>query len=112
MKLNDGALRHVLYIDGLLLLMLSAAMAVPIAVDYQSGNTDWMVFVASAAVTAFVGGLLALACQGSDAQIDHRAGYLLTVSAWLVVGVFASLPLYSRPCTSASPTPSSRPCRA
>jgi trk/ktr system potassium uptake protein len=94
MKFNDSALRLVLYIDGLLLLMLSAAMAVPIAVDYQSGNTDWMVFAASAALTTFVGGLLALTCQGPEARMDQRAGYLLTVSAWIVVGVFASLPLY------------------
>lgn len=87
-------IRFVLFVDGLLLLILAAAMSVPLALDLASGNRDWHGFAWSAALTAYVGGSFALSCRGHEASVDRRVGYLLTVSAWLLVGVFGSLPLY------------------
>jgi trk system potassium uptake protein TrkH len=84
----------VLFVDGLLLLVLAAAMLVPMALDLGIGNRDWEAFAKSAGATAFIGGAIALACRGQEFRLQQRAGYLLTVSAWLVVGAFGSLPLY------------------
>jgi len=94
MKAVSSAFQFVILVDGLLLLILSAAMLVPMIVDLGWGNKDWQVFAASAAVTAFIGGGLAISGRGQQAQLDYRAGYLVTVSAWLVVGGFATLPIY------------------
>ncbi|SMF05340.1 trk system potassium uptake protein TrkH [Tistlia consotensis] len=92
--MNPRTLRFVLYVDGLLLLILAAAMTVPMIVDAAESQRDWLTFATSAGVTAYVGGSLAFACRGDRGAIDRRGGYLLTASAWVVVCAFASLPLH------------------
>ena len=92
--MNAIAFRFILFSEGYLLLILSATMMVPMIVDAASGHPDWQVFAASAAVTGFVGGALVLAMRGPMPVIGRRTGYLLTASAWCVVGGFGSLPLY------------------
>ena len=87
-------IRFVLFINGLLLISLSAAMALPMVVDFTSGSQDWRTFAMSAGATLYGGGMLILACRGEGARVDQQTGYLLTTSAWLVIGVFASLPLF------------------
>jgi trk system potassium uptake protein len=87
-------IRFVLFVDGLLLISLSAAMALPMVVDFTSGSQDWRTFAMSAGATLYAGGMLILACRGQGARVDQQTGYLLTTSAWLVIGVFASLPLF------------------
>ncbi|MBI1179181.1 MAG: potassium transporter TrkH [Alphaproteobacteria bacterium] len=92
-KLNDQ-LRFVLFTDGLLLLMLAAAMLLPMLVDGVAGNPDWATFGMSAAATAFAGGGLMLACSGHKPAMSQRTGYLFTVSAWLAVAAAGATPLY------------------
>jgi trk/ktr system potassium uptake protein len=87
-------IRFVLFVDGLLLIVLSAAMSLPIAVDFAVGSQDWRAFAISAGATLYVGGMLILSCRDQKARADRQTGYLLTTSAWLVIGVFASLPLF------------------
>ncbi|SMF84331.1 trk system potassium uptake protein TrkH [Tistlia consotensis] len=88
------SLRFVLYVDGLLLLILAAAMAVPMVVDAAQGERDWFTFATSAGVTAYVGGVLVFTFWGDGSAIDRRSGYLLTASAWALVCAFGSLPLH------------------
>ncbi len=90
-------LAFVVFVDGFLLLMLAAAMAVPMIVDAASGSRDWRSFAIAAAITAYVGGMMTLSSRGRGGQLDRRTGYMLTVSSWLAVAVFASLPFILSP---------------
>ncbi len=88
-------LRAAIFMLGLLLLALAAAMLLPAAVDgliYR--NPDWRAFVAAAAITAAVGGAMVLGFRMPHAPaITPREGFILTTLAWLVVTGFATLPL-------------------
>ena len=86
--------RPVLYINGLLLLILAAAMAIPVAVDVLSGDADWQVFLIAGASTSFVGGVLALGCRPrhGSLRLQTRQAFLLIVSAWVLSALCAALP--------------------
>lgn len=84
--------RVVLYVNGVLLLILAVAMTVPLLLDLSTNNPDWIAFAVSAVATAYPGGMLALANRGYGGRLDRRSAYALTVSAWLMVGAFGSLP--------------------
>ena len=86
-------LRPVLFVLGILLATLAAAMLVPAVVDAAHGGPDWSVFVLSAGVTLFVGIGLFLANRTAVASVlSLRQAFLLTTLTWLVIAVFASLP--------------------
>jgi trk system potassium uptake protein len=86
-------LRPVLFVLGILLATLAAAMLVPAVVDAAMGGPDWSVFVLSSGVTLFVGIGLFLANRTAGASIlNLRQAFLLTTLTWAVIGCFASLP--------------------
>jgi trk system potassium uptake protein TrkH len=86
-------LRPVLFVLGILLATLAAAMLVPAVVEAAHGGPDWGVFVLSAGVTLFVGIGLFLANRTARASVlSLRQAFLLTTLTWLVIAVFASLP--------------------
>ncbi|MCB1488165.1 MAG: TrkH family potassium uptake protein [Bauldia sp.] len=89
--------RFVLFVDGCVLLILSASMAVPLVVDVAMNDSEWRSFAVALAITAYVGGALALSSHGYRAAIDRRVGYALTLSAWLLVILFGSLPFIFSP---------------
>ena len=91
---RESPIRFVLFVDGLLLLGLAMVMILPMAVDMAHGSSEWRAFGSSIMVTGFAGGLLALINRGYRPAMNQRAGYLLTVSAWLFVGTFGTLPLF------------------
>ena len=62
-------LRPIIFTLGLLLCAVAATMAVPAVVDAADGNDHWRVFLASAAFTVFIGGLLL------GAVVNLIAGY-------------------------------------
>lgn len=84
--------RPVILVNGLLLVVLALAMAVPASADLIAGNPDWIVFVVSAGVTLFVGVAMALTCYGRDFRFTIRQGFVITSSAWVVNACFAALP--------------------
>ena len=92
-----SALRLVLFVDGWLLLILGASMIVPMVVDAATENIDWRSFALSAAITVYIGGSMVLSFRDRGAELDRRAGYMLTVSGWLIVALFASLPFIFSP---------------
>lgn len=87
-------LRPVLHVCGMMMCVMAGAMALPALADLAADNSDWAVFISSAAVTAFFGGSIMLATR-ADASIElsRRQAFLLTGLAWLTVSVVATIPL-------------------
>jgi trk system potassium uptake protein len=86
------SLRPILLVNGILLLILSAAMLVPAFVDYMANDRDWKAFLLSAFITAFVGGSLYFANRGYSGALTLRQTFLFTASSWFVVSCFGALP--------------------
>lgn len=90
-------LRPVLFIVGVLLCTLGAAMLFPAAIDAAYEDLDWHVFIYSSALTIFIGGSLVLAMRGTEHQalsLGLRSAFLLTVLSWTLVSLFAAIPLW------------------
>ena len=88
--------RPILHICGLLMCVMAAAMALPAMADLSAGNVDWVVFVGSGAVTAFIGGSLVLATRSDKAvEITRRQAFALTASAWVAISIVGAIPLLS-----------------
>ncbi len=85
--------RPVLFVVGLLLIVLSIAEIVPSAADAAVGNRDWIVFAASSGLTLLAGGLLTLVSYKRRQHLTISQGFLLTVVSWLMISLFAALPL-------------------
>ncbi|HLN23590.1 MAG TPA: potassium transporter TrkH, partial [Patescibacteria group bacterium] len=76
-------LRPVFFVTGVLLSLLAVAMCVPAAVDAVHDNADWLVFLASAAVTLFFGLSLIAANWVRRATFSVRQIFLLTALGWI-----------------------------
>lgn len=86
-------LRPIIFVVGLLLGLLAAAMLLPAAIDVYDGNDDWLTFVGAAMATMFFGGMfLAISDSPGEANLDLRQTFLLTVASWLVLPAFAATP--------------------
>lgn len=86
-------IRPVLFISGFLLLILAAAMGVPMAVDLAGQKTQWHAFLMSGLLTAFVGCALILANRAPhELDLSVREAFALTVTAWVLSGVLAAVP--------------------
>ncbi|GAB4190629.1 MAG: TrkH family potassium uptake protein [Thalassobaculales bacterium] len=84
--------RPILFIEGLLLVGLAAAMLLPALVDFLAGDPDWQVFLAAATVTLYAGGMLLLGNRGASGNLNLRQTYALTTLSWLLICAFAALP--------------------
>ncbi|MFS8037324.1 TrkH family potassium uptake protein [Xanthobacter sp. AM11] len=88
------SLRPVAATLGILLSILGVAMLVPAVVDFAARSGGQGAFVGASAITIFVGVLLWMSGRGAGmAKLDLRQAFLLTSSVWLVLSVFAALPL-------------------
>ena len=85
-------LSPVFYVIGVLLIPLGFGMTIPAMVDGATRNPDWLVFLAAAAVTIFLGGMLVLGNRGPRFDINRRQAFLLTTLSWAIVPAFAALP--------------------
>jgi trk/ktr system potassium uptake protein len=86
-------LRPVLFVLGILLATLAAAMLVPAAVDAGMGGEDWSIFILSSGLTLFIGVSLVLGNRSAGASVlSLRQAFLLTTLTWVVIGCFAALP--------------------
>ena len=86
-------LRFILYVNGILLMMVAGAMLLPAIVDFAQYNDDAWVFLYSSATVLFFGVMLFLGSRGHKPLVNRRTGFALTVSCWLFIGAFSSLPL-------------------
>ncbi len=83
------------YVIGLLVVVLGAAMALPMLMDIYDGNDHWRVFALSGFITSLFGGSIALACatQGQKG-LSIQQTFFLTTGVWLVLPIFAALPFW------------------
>lgn len=94
--------RFIIFILGIFLSILAIAMTVPAIMDLLDNDPDWVYFGEAAAITGFVGVLLVLGFWPEDEPIfEVREAFVLTVSSWVMISVFASLPFIF---SSAAPT--------
>ena len=84
--------RPVFFVTGLVLTLIALVMCVPAAVDAVHDNADWLVFLASAAVTLVVGLALVVGNRVRRLDFSVRQIFLLTAVAWFAVSVVAPLP--------------------
>lgn len=88
-------LRSIFYITGFFLLALSIAMVVPMtaSLTFLHTTNDMMAFFWSGLIT-FLTGFLMIKQKGSlQIHLRPRDMYFLTVCTWLVVCIFAALPM-------------------
>ena len=76
----------------MLLTALAFAMLIPTIADAVAGESDWLVFLSSAAVTLFIGIGLILANYSDTLELSIREAFLLTTLSWIIVAAFAALP--------------------
>ncbi len=88
-------LRPVLYLVGLMLLALSAAMLLPAAADLVVRNPDWRAFLLGSGITFASGaGLTYLTRCRLSGGLTLRQAFVLTPLAWTAIALFGALPLY------------------
>ncbi len=85
-------LRPILLINGLFLLILGVGMLFPALVDVAVDNPDWQVFAICAGFVMFVGGMLFLTNRGDAEELSIQQAFILTVSTWVIIPIFAALP--------------------
>lgn len=86
-------LRPVLFINGFLLLVLAAGMAIPAVVDLLLQDLDWQVFAASGLVAGFAGLALVFGSRPEGRlDLSTRQAFLLTASSWVLAAGFGALP--------------------
>jgi len=86
--------RTILTVIGALVATLGCAMLLPAIADAVSGHEDWRVFIAAALVTTLIGAGLWASSSGRIHTLTLRQAFLLTTLIWMVLTVFAALPLY------------------
>lgn len=85
--------RPVIFVNGILLIVLAAAMAVPAAVDWLYDDKDWQVFVMAGLVTVLAGLAMVLGARPEGRpELTTRQAFLLTTSAWVFMAAFGALP--------------------
>jgi trk system potassium uptake protein len=85
-------LRPVLFVVGVLTMVVGLAMVVPGAAGLALGTSNGPAFMAAAAVTIALGGLIAAANRVPVPLMTLRQIYVLTALVWIAVPAFAALP--------------------
>lgn len=87
-------LRPILFINGILLSILSLSMTLPMLADFYFGYDDWRVFFTCIIVSAFFGGAMVLSNTGYHFSLSIREAFVLAVSSWVLLPAFAALPFW------------------
>ncbi|MCL4679475.1 MAG: TrkH family potassium uptake protein [Alphaproteobacteria bacterium] len=87
-------LRPILFINGILLSILALSMTLPMLADFYFGHDDWRVFFICIIITAFFGGAMVLSNTGGDFSLSIREAFILAVSSWVILSIFAALPFW------------------
>jgi trk system potassium uptake protein TrkH len=87
-------LRSIAFILGIFLITLAISMLIPMLTLFLYARTDDLsAFAWSSLVTAAAGIAMVIPGQPKDVQLRPRDMYLLTTASWLVVCIFAALPM-------------------
>ncbi len=84
--------RPILLVVGLLLATLGCAMILPAIVDLVAGNDDWQVFALAGVISVLFGVGFYGGARGTARDLSTRQAFVMTVSAWVALGVFGALP--------------------
>lgn len=94
MSMALPTLRLIGFIIGVFLLTLAASMLIPIATLLVFERTDDLgAFALSTLITLSCGLLLVVPKRPSNVQLRPRDMYFLTTMSWVVVAIFAALPM-------------------
>ncbi|SEK29191.1 TrkH family potassium uptake protein [Ectothiorhodospira marina] len=85
--------RPIVQILGFLLILLSFLMTLPVNLLMFGDTPDWLAFVKSGIICFSVGLLCFLSAGRERHALKQREMFILTVSAWIVIPLFSSLPL-------------------
>lgn len=83
----------VIHILGVLLILLSIFMTLPVILLAFGEHQDWPAFVQSASVTLVAGLICLFVTRRKTVHLKQKQMFLLTVSAWIVLPIFSTLPL-------------------
>lgn len=87
------ALQPVFFTMGLFLTTLAGMMVLPAIADWGYGDENWIAFALSVLITGFMGLVLSFAARpAGSVTLTVREAFIMTVSTWVVVSVFAALP--------------------
>lgn len=89
--------RPILFVIGLMIAILGLAMLVPMLVDYAYGDESWQSFALSSIITILLGLIITLACYTPKPDLQARGAFLLTVTSWCTLSVFAAIPFLMSP---------------
>jgi trk system potassium uptake protein len=92
LRLLQGAL-PVLHVLGLVMMLFSAALLVPLAVAFGYGDAALHAYDESFAITLIAGIVLWAATRRARRELQTRDGFLLVVLVWTMLPLFAALPL-------------------
>ncbi len=86
-------IRTVFFVNGFLLLILAAAMGLPLAVDLAAEHSEWQAFASAQLFTGFIGlGLIFANRPDGRPKLPTRAAFFLIASSWVLVSLFGALP--------------------
>lgn len=95
MKRNEKHLvnfAQLLRIIGLLMMFEAMFMVFPMLTCLYYGESDWLPFAASAAVTGGIGALLMTRIRPRTGHMGKRDGFLLTALVWIIFSMFGMQP--------------------
>lgn len=92
LQLGSLDVTPVLFLIGLLVTGLGAAMLAPAILDWAGHDQEWRAFLVAAGLTVGFGALLAAATWRRPIRLSRRQGFLLTALAWVTLPLFGSLP--------------------
>lgn len=85
-------LKPVFFVSGFLLLVLSAAMFLPMIIDLVGDSPDWQVFAGAQITATFIGLLLIFTNKEEKFKTSVRETFLMTAIGWILLAVFGALP--------------------
>ena len=83
----------VLRVLGILVMIFASSLALPTAVSWWMRDGIWFVYPLSMAATAFAGGWLWWSFRVFRRELQPRHGVMLVSLVWLLLPLFAALPL-------------------
>lgn len=84
--------KPIFYVNGILLLILSAAMLGPMIIDLTNHSPDWKAFAGMQIITAFFGFSLLFVNRQEKFSMTLKETFLLTSLSWVFMAAFGALP--------------------
>ena len=91
----------ILRVTGILLMLFSTMLAMPMLVAFIYDENTYATFLAGFGITLLSGAALTLAGRGRR-ELRSGDGFLITVLFYLGLGLFGSIPLFLAEATDAS----------